>query len=239
MKLLFATLFTIISFTTIAQPWKKIEGNSKITKDARPLGSFTSIASGGSWDVIITYGTDKNVIVEADENLLTHIITEVKGDKLNIRTENYVNLKSKNKIKIYVSLTKITGISLAGSGDITGVGNFTNDDKTTFLMAGSGNINLDFKNIERVGISIAGSGNVNLKGKTESLGVSIAGSGDAICKELVADEVKVSIAGSGSAKVNASNSLKVSIVGSGDVYYTGAVTNISKSVLGSGKVVKL
>lgn len=239
MKTVFTALLAIIGFTTFAQPWKKIEGNGNVTKDVRNLGSFTAVTSGGSWDIIISYGTDKNVIVEADENLLTHIITEVKGDKLNIKTENYVNLKSKNKIKIYVSLTTITGISMAGSGDITGIGNFINSDKTTFAIAGSGNINLEFKNIGRVGVSIAGSGNVNLKGKTEALGVSIAGSGDAICKELVADEVKVSIAGSGSAKVNASSSLKVSIVGSGDVYYTGTVTNISKSVAGSGKVVKL
>ncbi|MDI9365575.1 MAG: head GIN domain-containing protein [Flavobacterium sp.] len=239
MKTVFTALLAIISFNTFAQPWSKIEGNGNIVKDVRTLGSFTSIGSGGSWDVIISYGTDKNVIVEADENLLPKIITEIKGDKLTIRTENYVNLKSKNKIKIYVSLTKLSGISLAGSGNITGVGNFANDDKTTFSIAGSGNINLNFKSIERVGISIAGSGNVILKGKTEALGVSIAGSGDAICNDLVAEDVKVSIAGSGNAKVNASNILKVSIVGSGDVYYTGDVTNISKSVAGSGKVIKL
>lgn len=239
MKVLFTTLLAVISFTTFAQPWKKIEGNGNITKDVRNLGAFTAIASGGSWDIVISYGIDKNVVIEADDNLLPYIITKVQNGKLNITTDNYVNLKSRNKIKIYVSLTTITGISMAGSGNITGVGNFTNEDKTTFSVAGSGNINLNFKLIEKVSISIAGSGNVNLKGKTEVLGVSIAGSGDAICKELVADEVKVSIAGSGSAKVNASNSLKVSIVGSGDVYYTGAVTNISKSVAGSGKVIKM
>lgn len=239
MKTVFTALLAIIGFTTFAQPWKKIEGNGNIVKDARSVGSFTSIGSGGSWDVIISYGTEKNVIVEADENLLPHIMTEVDGNKLNIRTENYVNLKSRNKIKIYVSLTRITGISLAGSGNITGVGNFINDDKTTFAVAGSGNINLDFKSIEKVGISIAGSGNVNLKGKTDDLAISIAGSGDAICKDLEGNDVKVSIVGSGSAKVNASNSLKVSIAGSGDVYYTGSVTNISKGVAGSGKVIRL
>ena len=239
MKTVFTALLAIISFTTFAQPWKKIEGNGNLTKNIRTVDNFTSIGSGGSWDVIISYGTDKAITIEADENLMPYIITEVKGDKLTIKTENYINLKSKNKIKIYVSLTKITGIWLAGSGNITGVGNFINDDKTTFSVAGSGNINLDFKSIERVGISIAGSGNVILKGKTETLGVSIAGSGDAICKDLVADEVKVSIAGSGSAKVNASSSLKVSVVGSGDVFYTGTVTNISKSISGSGKVVKM
>ncbi|MFC4231164.1 head GIN domain-containing protein [Parasediminibacterium paludis] len=239
MKTVFIALLAITSFTTIAQPWRKIEGNGNLTKNVRTVDNFTSIGSGGSWDVIISYGTDKEVTIEADENLIPYIITEVKGGKLNIRTENYVNLKSKNKIKIYVSLTEITGISLAGSGNITGVGNFTNDDKTTFSVAGSGNINLDFKGIQKVGISIAGSGNVILKGKTEALGVSISGSGDAICKDLVADDVKVSIAGSGSAKVNASNGLKVSVVGSGDVFYTGTVTNISKSIAGSGKVIKL
>lgn len=239
MKTVFTALLAIISFTTFAQPWKKIEGNGNLTKSVRTVGNFTAISSGGSWDVIISYGTDKDVIIEADENLMSYIITEVKGDKLTIKTENYINLKSKNRIKVYVSLTKITGISLAGSGNITGAGNFTNDDKTTFSVAGSGNINLDFKSIERVGISIAGSGNVILKGKTDALGISIAGSGDAICKDLVAEDVKVSIAGSGNAKVNASNSLKVSVVGSGDVYYTGSVTNISKSIAGSGKVIKL
>lgn len=239
MKTVFTALLAIISFTTFAQPWKKIEGNGNLTKSVRTVGNYTAISSGGSWDVIISYGTDKDVIIEADENLMSYIITEVKGDKLTIKTDNYINLKSKNRIKVYVSLTKVTGIALAGSGNITGVGNFTNDDKTTFSVAGSGNINLDFKSIERVGISIAGSGNVILKGKTDALGVSIAGSGDAICKDLLADDVKVSIAGSGSSKVNASNSLKVSVVGSGDVYYTGSVTNISKSIAGSGKVVKL
>ncbi len=209
----------INNLATFAQPWSKIEGNGNVKKEAREVGNFTAIASGGSWDVIISYSTDKTVVVEADENLIPYIKTEVENGKLIIKSEKNIILKSSHKIKVYVSLIKVTGVSMAGSGNMTGIGNFTNDSKTSFSLAGSGNINLDFKSIERVGISIAGSG-------------------DAICKDLIADDVKVSIAGSGSAKVNASNSLKVSVVGSGDVYYTGEVTNISKSIAGSGEVIK-
>jgi hypothetical protein len=238
MKLLFITLFAIISFTTFAQPWSKVEGNGNITKEVREVGNFTAIASGGSWDVVISYNTDKTVVIEADENLIQYIKTEVEGGKLIIKSEKNINLKSSHKMKIYVSLTKITGLSMAGSGNMTGTGNFTNDGKTSFSLAGSGNINLDFKSIEKVAISIAGSGNINLKGTSNEVAVSIAGSGNANCEGLVANDVKVSVAGSGKVKVNSNTSLKVSIMGSGNVYYTGATTKISKNVSGSGKVVR-
>lgn len=238
MKSLFTTLCTIISFATFAQSWSKIEGNGNVKKEAREVGNFTAVASGGSWDVVISYSTGKTVVVEADENLIPYIKTAVEDGKLIIRTEKNVDLKSSHKMKIYVSLTKVTSLSMAGSGNMTGVGNFTNDAKTSFSLAGSGNINLDFKSIEKVAISIAGSGNVNLKGTSNEVAVSIAGSGNANCEGLVADDVKVSIAGSGSSKIVSNKSLKVSIMGSGDVYYTGSVTDVTKHVAGSGKVVK-
>ena len=92
MKLLFATVFAIISFTTFAQPWSKIEGNGNIIKDVREVGNFTAIASGGSWDVVISYSTDKTVVVEADENLLPYIKTEVEDGKLIIKSEKNINL---------------------------------------------------------------------------------------------------------------------------------------------------
>ena len=55
--------------------------------------------------------------------------------------------------------------------------------------------------------------------------------------ELESDEVRVSIAGSGDAAVNAQKSLDVSIAGSGDVSYVGNPA-VKSSVAGSGSVSK-
>ena len=59
-----------------------------------------------------------------------------------------------------------------------------------------------------------------------------------IAADTVAEEVKISISGSGDARVNAVKKLEVKIAGSGDVGYLGS-PEISSSVAGSGKVRKL
>lgn len=236
MKTTLSAFLVFVTLTAFAQPWKKIEGSGNIKKESREVGTYTAISSAGSWDVKIAYGTSKAIEIEGDDNLLPYIQTEVEGSTLKIKSKKYYNLNARRKIIIYVNLTKLTGIALAGSGNIIGTGNFTNEGKTNFELAGSGNVNIDFQTIDKVSISIAGSGNVNLGGKANELDISIAGSGDANAERVIADDVKVSIAGSGLAKVTANKNLKASIAGSGYVYYKGTATNIKKSVLGRGKV---
>ena len=72
---------------------------------------------------------------------------------------------------------------------------------------------------------------VTLEGK-------IAGSGDIKTGKLAANNVKVSIAGSGDAKVWAKDTLKISVAGSGYVAYYGDA-KVSQSVVGSGSVKRL
>ena len=118
----FTLLVSIQSFSQ--WPWEKIAGSGKMKKETRSASNYTAIASSGSWDVMIAYGESNTIEVEGDDNLLDYIETKVENGKLNIKTTKSVNLRSKNRITIYVSLKKLTGISLSGSGDIIGVGNF-------------------------------------------------------------------------------------------------------------------
>ncbi len=238
-KTIITAILAFVTITSFAQPWKKVEGNGNLKKETRDVGSFTAISSGGSWDVQIVYGNSNSIQIEGDDNLLPYIQTEVEKDTLKIDSKKYVNIQSHKKITVYVSVTKLTGISLAGSGDITGKGDFTNNDKTSFSLAGSGNIQIDFKTIETVGISIAGSGNVKLSGAAQKVTASIAGSGNANCENVVADDLSASIAGSGHVKCTANKSVKASIMGSGDVYYKGNATDIKKTIIGSGKIIKM
>jgi hypothetical protein len=67
--------------------------------------------------------------------------------------------------------------------------------------------------------------------------VSIQGSGGVAARDLQADDVSVSIAGSGDAHVHARKTLAVSIAGSGDVDYAGDPV-VRTSVAGSGSVTK-
>ena len=232
----FTLLVSIQSFSQ--WPWQKIEGNGKIKKETRSANNYSAIASSGSWDVMIAYGESNTIEVEGDENLLSYIETNVEDGKLNIKTTKSVNLRSKNRITIYVSLKKLTGIFLSGSGDIMGVGNFSNDGKTDFKISGSGSIKVSFDKINTTEIVISGSGNIGLVGSASTVNVKISGSGNADCSALICEAATVHISGSGNVKVYTNRSIDASISGSGNVQYKGPASDIKKHISGSGRVVK-
>ncbi|MDI9337743.1 MAG: head GIN domain-containing protein [Alphaproteobacteria bacterium] len=218
-----------------------IEGSGVIKKDLRnPTTPFESVSSSGFYNVYVSYGTQFKIEVEADDNLLEYIITEVKSNgTLEIKSKKLYRLKPKKDINVYVTLPQLKSLSLAGSGDIELEGNFSFDQDLNFSIAGSGDIIVKGNyTINKLNCSIAGSGDIKISGqsKCDILDCSIAGSGDIKAQELKADNVQVSIAGSGNVYTFCNNYLNVSIVGSGDVFYYGQ-PQIKVSKVGSGDVI--
>lgn len=238
-KLLIAALM-LLSINLFAQPWKSIRGDGNVKKETRQVANFTSLSSHGSIDVKINYGTSNSIQIEADGNLLPYIETNVENGQLNIQTKKNVNLKSRSKMTVFVSMTKINGLQLSGSGNILGNGNFTGDGKTEISLSGSGNINLSSGSFKNLDFSISGSGNINVKhGSAAEITASVSGSGNIDCSNISADDVDVKISGSGNARVTVNKSLTANIMGSGNVFYKGTATNISTKVAGSGKAIKM
>ncbi len=237
-KLLF--LFSLLATLQLSAqwPWEKIEGNGKLKKESRSVGGYTAVASSGFWDVMISYGESNSIEVEGDENLLSYIETEVENGTLNIRTKKKYNLRSHNKVVVYVSLTKIRGVSLSGSGDIIGKGKFRNDGTTDFKVSGSGSIEMSFDKVEKADVSVSGSGDIRLSGAANAVEARISGSGNADCSNLISDDASARISGSGNIKLNANKSVDASISGSGNVSYRGSASDVRKHVAGSGRVVK-
>ena len=239
MKKILLALALLAGIQSFAQwPWEKIEGNGNLRKEKREVGNFNAIASSGSWDVMVAYGESNTIQLEGDENLLEYIETKVEGGKLNIKAKKSVNLRSKHKITVYVSLTRLTEVSLSGSGDIMGEGKFDNEGTTRFRLSGSGSIKLAFNKVKDVETSISGSGNIRLSGSTHAVSAHISGSGNTDCSELICDEASANISGSGNVKINANKSIDAKIAGSGNVYYKGAANDIQQHVAGSGRVIR-
>ncbi|WP_104735937.1 head GIN domain-containing protein [Hanstruepera ponticola] len=235
-KILFTVfLLSAISFSC-AQSWKKVSGNGNVTTINRTTSDYDAISCAGSFDYILVSGTEGQLKIEGEENLLKHVITEVKNGKLVVKTERGINLKTSmgKTITVTIPFRDINAVSLSGSGDL-----WTEDTiSTTSLdvsLAGSGDMKLDIK-ATSVESSIAGSGDIDLKGKTTNLEVSIAGSGDYSGFGLEADNTEVSISGSGNAEVVSNLSLKARVSGSGDIEYKGNPDKEDTKVSGSGSV---
>lgn len=236
-KLLFAC-FAITTLAATAQKWETIKGNGTMKKESRTVGNFTAVDSRGSMNVDISYGQGNTISVEADENLLPYIVTKVEGDKLLITTEK-AGISSKNKLVVHITMAKVTGLMVSGSGNITGSGQFSNENTTKLAVSGSGNMKLGFASFSAIDASVNGSGNMELTdGKAASINATVSGSGNIGAYAVESKKVKARVSGSGNVKVTASESLEAVSSGSGNVYYKGPATVVNAQSHGSGKVIK-
>lgn len=238
MKILFLAVLALISISSFAQ-WETIKGNGNIKKETREVSSFTGVSLSGSMNVELAYGNANTITLEGDENILPYIETKVEGGVLRIRSKNKTGFKTKSKLMVYVSLTKLTELRVSGSGNIIGSGDFSNDGKTDIAVSGSGNINVGMNSFSETKISISGSGNVSLKGKsTNNIDATVSGSGNIDCSDIECNDVFAHVSGSGNIKVFVNKSIDAKVSGSGNIYYRGSATNINLKASGSGKIIK-
>ena len=233
-KLLLSTVLVFSIGYTFAKP---VAAEERRVED-RHLSGFHEVNVSGSFDVYITQGSTESVKVEAPDEIIDRIITEVDGGVLKIYNKRDFNWNGwfghNQKVAIYVSLKDVNNISLSGSGDIyfkEGVS--ANTLKVN--LVGSGDVvgKIEVKMLET---RLSGSGDIKLTGSAESSTVSIVGSGNFTARSMISVNCSVRVAGSGDAQVNVSNSLNASVSGSGDIHYSGNVRQISTSKSGSGDI---
>ena len=238
MKTLLFSFFALITLSSHSQ-WRSITGNGNVTKETREVSNFTGVSLSGNMNVQLAYGASNSITVEGDENLLSYIETKVEDGNLVIKSKDKVGFKTKNKLIIYVSLTKLTELRVSGSGNISGTGDFSNDGKTNISVSGSGNINIGINSFNETKIAISGSGNVTLKGSsTNNIDATVSGSGNIDCSNFSCNDVFAHVSGSGNIKVFANKSIDARVSGSGNIYYKGSATNINLKSSGSGKIIK-
>lgn len=238
--LIFGLLLTITSVN--AQWWggNKVKGNGNVVTDERKTSDYDQINVAGSLDVELFSGSEGNITVKAEENLLEFIITEVKGDRLVIKVKDGYSLSPsiRNSILITVPFKDIELVSLAGSGDVyTRSNNIIKTSSLKTSLAGSGDIKLEI-DAEEVKASVSGSGDVRLMGAATKLSCSVAGSGDIHAFELRAKDVEASVTGSGDIKIYCDGVLTAKVTGSGDIKYKGNPTKEESKTVGSGSVSK-
>ncbi|MFD2824757.1 head GIN domain-containing protein [Lacinutrix iliipiscaria] len=237
-QLILILVITLFASQIQAQSWgnKKVKGNGNVTTITRTTSDYDGVSCAGSFDYILVEGEEGQITIEGEENLLNYIVTEVKGNKLIVKTENGINLSTSfNKtIKITIPYKDISEVSLAGSGDLWNKGTIKASN-LDISLAGSGDVVL---NIEATSVegSLAGSGDLTLKGRTTNLEASVAGSGDFHGFDLDADNTEVSVAGSGDAEVVSNTMLKARVSGSGDIEYKGNPSREDTKVNGSGDI---
>jgi hypothetical protein len=190
-----------------------VTGSGTLRTESRDVGGFSTIELTGSGNVIIEQNGTESLSIEAEDNLLSSLTSDVSSGTLRLGTKEGVNVDPTLPITYRVTVEDLAGLQLSGSGSVTAAGITT----------------------PAIAIDISGSGDVTIDGDADSQNVTISGSGDYSAGDLVTRSSTAEISGSGNVTVNARDVLDAAISGSGDATYTGD-PQVSQDISGSGEL---
>ena len=237
MKYIYTTLAFLSTFLLqgcVINLGESVTGNGDVTEETRQIGDFNSIRVSNGFDVFITEGDEIFLKVEADENLMEYIKTEVSGNELRIYSD--VNIRMAKSKKIYVGYKKLNEIHISSAGDVKGE-NTLHTGNLRIKLSSAGDLKLDVM-AEKIDIDISSSGNANLQGKTNTLHADLSSAGDLYAFDLESEEAEVSVSSAGNARVFVTQKARFSCSSAGDIIYRGNPEIIDMHTSSAGNVRK-
>ena len=210
-------------------------GSGNIITDTRAVGNFNSISVSSSFDVEVKIGPAAAIRVEADDNIMKYIVTNVSGNELRIKVEGMHNLNNVH-MKVFITTPSLNRINADASASVKVVDILKGEGKLSFTATSSADIEAEVDAPE-VEAEANSSGSVTLSGKTKNYKAQVSSSGDIKSAGLLSENADVEASSSGSANVYASVSLNANASSSGSIDYHGSAT-VKQSVSSSGSVEK-
>jgi len=217
-----AFLFIIISMalsSCIIDGWNNgISGNGHVVDETRDVSGFTGVHVSTGIDVILSEGDHFDVRVEADENLMEIILTELNGNMLVVKTDR-VNIRNAKSKKVYVTMPGLENLKISSAGDCEGMTPFHCED-LRISISSAGDLSLEVE-AETIHLDISSSGDARIWGSTRELDANLSSAGDLHAFELIAEKVHVDVSSAGDARVFATDEISMNASSAGNVYYKG------------------
>ena len=190
----------------------KIQGSGNMSSEVREINEFTGVDVGGVFEVEITAGKEYSVQVQADDNLLPYIRTEVDSDVLHIATTQRIS--SQIPLRVIVSAPEIDHLDVSGASKVTLFG---------------------VKNSE-LGIHTSGASKLKLEGETSELNVEVSGASKIDAESLRSKTASVDASGASKVSVFVTERLRSEASGASKIQYAGNPASVEKKSSGASSV---
>ena len=189
-----------------------IAGSGVRKTEKRELKSFNAIDTAGAYEIDVTCQKPASFEIEADDNILPLIKTEVRDGILFVGNDQPYH--SSKPVTLRITLPDLNSVSSHGAGQLKIADANSSDLK----------------------IESTGAASVHATGRAKSVTISSTGAGEIDTSKLQAQSVKVDATGAASVDVYASDQLDVNVSGAVHVSYSGNPKVVNKHVSGIGSV---
>ncbi len=194
-----------------------------IRTETREIGPFSRLNFSGVGELLLSQGERESLAIEADEEVLSEIHSEVRGDTLHIGYKPIGILKmlfqAGKPIRISVTMVNILEVAISGAGNVHAPA--VQGGRLIVSTSGVGNIHIDRLTGDELDAIISGTGSITVAGKVRQQRLSLSGVGSYRAGGLESQVGLVTVAGTGSALIWATESLEAGLSGVGSLEYYG------------------
>jgi len=210
----------------------KIDGNKTVLTQDRPVTSFHAIKVSGGIAVELSQGNELKLQVEADENVISKIRTEVKDGVLNIyHDENIHNAKT---MKVHLTFIQLDAIKASGGCDIESKHKLT---FTTLKLDISGGCDIELNcKADNLVSKQSGGCDVELSGEAQKGTFDVSGGCDLKASGLHLKNCTLDASGGSDAAVYVTDEINITATGASDVTYYGKPAKITKRSHGASDI---
>lgn len=226
-------LLLLITTTSCMFDGFGIQGNRNVvTENRKVTAEFTAIKVSQGIQVYLTQGNDVDISVEADENIIDLLVTEVEGNVLKIYFDKNVSrAKARN---VYLTADKITSIKVSSGSRVKGEGVIRAKNITLKSTSGSG-IRLEL-NASKVTCNVSSGADVRLTGTTEYFNGDASSGAHIDADGLISKEAKADVSSGAGISLHASEELDAHASSGGSISYEGNPTVLNRSKSSGGSI---
>ena len=192
---------------------RELKGSGNIITETYEVSEFDEIDFSSVGQVNIIQDGSSGVSITGDDNIVELYEVEVRGNRLDIDSESYVNFSPSSELVIDIYLSDLTELSISGAGDILGE-------------------NLQLEDLE---IDLTGAGQIELSGSAETLDLNSSGAADIDVQNLEVERAAVNLTGVGNITLWVTDALNARISGAGNISYYGE-PEVDSDISGVGRI---
>ena len=214
----------------------QVHGNGNVETEERMVSEdFSEVKGSAGLDVYLTEGSENKIIVEADENLLEIIETNIVNGRLKITTKQNIG-RAKSK-KVHVTYKELDEIYASSGADV--IGNSVIKSEKIILEASSGSdIEVEVF-AKEVLVETSSGADIHVTGKATLLMASSSSGSEINAKELIVINCNADASSGANIIINVKEKLSTEATSGGNIKYYGNPTAVSNDASRSGNVNKM
>jgi hypothetical protein len=210
-----------------------IKGSGNVVTQNRNITEkFTGIDAGSGIEVEITQANTPSILVEADDNIIEYITTEIQNGILIISCKE--SIKNAKERKVKVTLPDVESISASSGSEIKSMNTITSSSLDIKSSSGS-EIDITIQAENAYCTSSSGS-TINLKGKALKLQTQSSSGSDIDAEDLLANEINATSSSGSHTTIHPIVSLEASASSGGNINYVNVPKSVSKKESSGGSI---